>query len=370
MPKRPAAKKKGKATSNGLAERVRRLEEENRQLRALAGRVPALGEIAEQFNTLDLDRIGKVAVSRIPALVGARLCSLFLYDYETQDLILASHNHPRPLPERIALKAHRRSVMDRALTERKPVNIDGFQRYEKLHKIRLERTFVDQYQTEACLSVPLLTANFVVGVLNLADKAGGGPFAPGTDQSAVEHLGRILAMAIRNCKLFREIQNQAHTDALTGLSNYRAFHETLRTEMHRSQRYGRPLGLVMLDIDSFKELNDRFGHQAGDAALTELGKVIRAATRREDFSARYGGDEIAILLPETSPQGCLSVVHRLVSAVRETKIVFDGKRVPFSISLGVAFFKPDMTITQIVGAADQALYKAKQAGKDRFEAAE
>jgi diguanylate cyclase (GGDEF)-like protein len=140
--------------------------------------------------------------------------------------------------------------------------------------------------------------------------------------------------------------------------------------MHRSQRYGRPLGLVMLDIDSFKELNDRFGHQAGDAALTELGKVIRAATRREDFSARYGGDEIAILLPETSPQGCLSVVRRLVSAVRETKIVFDGKRVPFSISVGVAFFKPDMTITQMVGAADQALYKAKQEGKDRFVAAE
>ena len=71
--------------------------------------------------------------------MGARLSSLFLYDYETQELVLASHNHPRPLPERISLKAHHRSVMDRALTERKPVTIDGFQRYEKLHKIRLER---------------------------------------------------------------------------------------------------------------------------------------------------------------------------------------------------------------------------------------
>jgi diguanylate cyclase (GGDEF)-like protein len=186
----------------------------------------------------------------------------------------------------------------------------------------------------------------------------------------VEHLGRVLAMAIRNCKLFREVQNQAHTDVLTGLRNYRAFHETLRTEMHRSQRYGRPLGLIMLDVDSFKELNDKFGHQAGDAALTELGKVIRAATRREDFAARYGGDEIAILLPETAPPGCLSVVRRLVSSVREHKFVFDGKRLPFSISVGVAFFKPDMSITQMVGAADGALYKAKQGGRDRFEVAE
>ncbi|HVR87240.1 MAG TPA: GGDEF domain-containing protein, partial [Planctomycetota bacterium] len=143
-----------------------------------------------------------------------------------------------------------------------------------------------------------------------------------------------------------------------------------RTEMHRSQRYGRPLGLVMLDIDSFKELNDKHGHQAGDAALTQLGKIIRAATRREDFSARYGGDEIAILLPETPPAGCLSVVRRLVKAVRENDFTFEGRALPFSVSIGVAFFNADMSITQLVGAADQALYKAKQSGKDRFVAAE
>jgi diguanylate cyclase (GGDEF)-like protein len=260
--------------------------------------------------------------------------------------------------------------MDRALTERKSVAIHDFQAWEKEHKYKLERSFSSQYETDTCLSVPLLTANFVVGVLNLADKAGGAAFDVASEIPAVEHIARVLAMAIRNCKLFREVQNQAHTDALTGLRNYRAFHETLRTEMHRSQRYGRPLGLVMLDIDSFKALNDRYGHQAGDTALTELGKVIRAATRREDFAARYGGDEIAILLPETPAEGCLSVVRRLVTAVREHKIMFDGKRLPFSVSVGVAFFKPDMSITQMVGAADSALYKAKQGGKDRFEAAE
>src|SRR5438045_3992998 len=80
----------------------------------------------------------------------------------------------------------------------------------------------DQYQTDTCLSVPLLTANYIVGILNLADKEGGGPFDAATDVPAVEHLGRVLAMAIRNCKLFREVQNQAHSDALTGLRNYRA----------------------------------------------------------------------------------------------------------------------------------------------------
>ncbi len=368
-PKRPAGTRKDPEA------RIRELEEENRRLRARLESVPLshllpLGEIAEEFNTLDLDRISKIATQRISGLVGARLCSLFLYDYETQDLVLAAHTHKRPLPERISIKTHHHSVMERVLTARKAIQIHGFHAWETAHKSRLDRTFSTQYDTETCLSVPLLTANFVVGVLNLADKEGGAPFDAETEIPAVEHLGRVLAMAIRNGRLFREVQNQAHTDALTGLRNYRAFHETLRTEMHRSQRYGRPLGLVMLDVDSFKSLNDKFGHQAGDAALSELGKVIRAATRREDFAARYGGDEIAILLPETSPTGCMSVVKRLITSVREHKFLFEGKRLPFSISVGVAFFKTDMSITQIVGAADQALYKAKQAGKDRYETAE
>jgi diguanylate cyclase (GGDEF)-like protein len=260
--------------------------------------------------------------------------------------------------------------MDRVLAERKTVEVHGFREWEEANDVRIDRSFAGQYETETCLSVPLQTANFVVGVLNLADKAGGAPFDTATEVPAVEHLARVLAMAIRNGKLFREVQNQAHTDALTGLRNHRAFQETLRTEMHRSQRYGRPLGLVMLDIDSFKELNDRFGHQAGDTALTELGKVIRAATRREDFAARYGGDEIAILLPETGREGCLSVVRRLVRSVREHAFTFGESRLPFSISVGVAFFKPDVSITQLVGAADQALYRAKQAGKDRYVAAD
>lgn len=374
MPKRPTRERKA-PKGKPFAARMRELEEENEQLRTrlnqhLIGRVLPLAEIVEEFNTLDLERLCATATKRISLLVGARLCSLFLYDYATQELVLTSHSHPRPLPERISPKAHRRSVMDHALSKRKSIVISGFQAWERENKSSIERSFADRYQTETCLSIPLLTANFMVGVLNFADKEGGIPFDAVTEVPAVEHLARVLAMAIRNCRLFREVQNQAHTDALTGLKNYRAFHETLRLEMHRSQRYGRPLGLIMLDIDSFKELNDRYGHQAGDAALIELGNVIRGATRREDFAARYGGDEIAILLPETSSAGCLSVVHRLLSSVRERKIMFEGKRLPFTISVGVAFFRADMSITQMVGAADQALYKAKQGGKDRYEAAE
>ena len=140
--------------------------------------------------------------------------------------------------------------------------------------------------------------------------------------------------------------------------------------MHRSSRYGRPLALIMLDIDSFKDLNDRFGHQAGDAALAELGQVVRESLRREDMAARYGGDEIAIILPETKPRGALMVMQRLLAAVRGRSFAYDGKPLPVSISAGVAPFRPEMSITQLVGAADEALYRAKQAGRNRYEVAE
>jgi diguanylate cyclase (GGDEF)-like protein len=367
MARRPPPKKKP-ATARGLDARLRALEEENRRLRASPA--AAIGRITGEFNTLDLDLMVETAVRRISELVHARLGSIYLYDYEAQELVLASRVHPRAISERISLETHRDSVMDRVLRSRAPIAVHGFAGWTAANPPALERPFASSYATETCLSVPLLTANYAVGVLNLADREDGGPFDPDTELPAVEQLCRVLAMAIRNCKLFKEVQNQARTDALTGLRNYRAFHETLRTEIHRSQRYHRPLGLISLDIDSFKEINDRFGHPAGDAALAELGKVIRAATRREDFSARTGGDEIAILLPETGEEGSLSVVRRLIQAVRAHAFEFQGRRLPLSISVGVAFFRPDMTVAQMVGAADQALYKAKLGGKDRFETAD
>lgn len=326
-----------------------------------------IGEISQDFNTLDLDRIARAATGRMSELLGAKSSSFYLHEYPGHELVLKASTHGYPLAEKISLPHARHTVMGAAVAGLAPVLVSDFAAWEKAHREKLERPFASRYGTESCLSLPLHTANFVVGVLNFADKEGG--FDPEHDLPAAEQLGRILAMAVRNCRLFREVQNQAHTDALTGLRNYRAFHESLRTEIHRASRYGRPLGMVMLDVDSFKELNDRFGHPAGDAALAHLGAVIRDALRREDFAARYGGDEITILLPETPPDGCLSVVRRLMGSVQDAKCLHDGKRLPLSISVGVAYFKAGMTAAQFVEAADQALYQAKQGGKGRFSEA-
>ncbi len=362
---RVAARRPGRrAAPETPAARIRRLEKD---LRVLSGRAARVGEITEELNTLDLERIARTATQGMSALLEARTSSLYLYDYGSKELVLKAHTHGYPLTERIAPARAKRTVMATAVAGLVPVRVDGFAGWEKAHRARLVRPFASRYGTETCLSLPLHTANFLVGALNFADRAGG--FDPERDLPAAAQLARIVAMAVRNCRLFREVQSQAHSDALTGLRNHRAFQEALRTEIHRAARYGRPLGLVMLDVDSFKELNDRHGHPAGDAALARLGGLIRDALRREDFAARYGGDEIAILLPETPREGCLSVVRRLMASVKDARCVHQGKRLPLSISVGVAQFRPEMTAAQLVESADKALYRAKQAGKGRYSEA-
>jgi diguanylate cyclase (GGDEF)-like protein len=357
-----AARRPGRGAPAGdPAAELRRLEE---ALERLARRVARSAELSAEFNTLDLDRIARAATRGMRELLGAKSSSLYLHDYATHELQLKESSPGYPLAERVPLKHAKHTVMGTAAAGLVPVRVAGFEAWEREHKARIERPFEKRYATEHCLSLPLHSASYLVGVLNFSDKPGG--FDPAEDVPAAEQLARVLAMAVRNCRLFREVQNQAHTDALTGLRNYRAFHEILRTEIHRSSRYGRPLGMIMLDIDSFKALNDRFGHPAGDAALARLGALIRAALRREDFAARYGGDEIAILLPETPPDGCLSVVRRLMRSVKDAKCLHEGKRLPLSISVGLAYFKAELSPAQFLEAADQALYRAKQEGKGRF----
>ncbi|MBI2898814.1 MAG: sensor domain-containing diguanylate cyclase [Planctomycetes bacterium] len=364
-------------------QRLHRLEEENRELREnlalleeLRGRLGGVSErlaminrISQDVNTLDMDKIAEIAVRQIPDLLRAKYCSLFLYDYRNDELTLRAHNHPEEINQQIALRTHKNTVMGLVLERKRIVLVRDFEEFERENNLVLERTFADKYATRTCISVPLRSGNYVVGVLNFADKTDGSSFDDVDDLPAVEQLAQVLAMAIRNCRLFREVQNQARTDGMTRLANYRAFHESLRAEIHRSVRYSRPLGLVMLDVDHFKEINDRFGHQAGDYVLIELAGIIRNTVRREDLPARYGGDEITVILPETAPAGMLVVAHRLLALVRSHRFVFEGRSVPVSLSMGLANYHPRQSITDFVAAADEALYRAKQAGRDRFETA-
>lgn len=355
------------AENQHLRENLALLEDIRSQLSRDSERLMMMNRISHELNSLDLEQITKVAVEKIPQIVNARFCSLYLHDYQNDELVLHARNHPQDLHERVAIRERPDSIMGTAYATQKSVHIMNMEDYEAATGKKLDREHAGNYKTATCISVPLLAGKYVVGILNLADKVDDSAFDAMNDLPVVEQIGQVLALAIRNCRLFSEVQDQARTDGMTGLLNYRSFHEHLQNEIHRSGRYGRPLGLIMLDVDHFKEINDTHGHPGGDAMLVELAKRIRKALRREDLPARYGGDEVAIILPETKPIGVLAVSHRLFAILRESDFVYEGKKVKVQVSMGAASYEGEQSMTEFISAADKALYKAKNSGKNRVE---
>jgi diguanylate cyclase (GGDEF)-like protein len=169
----------------------------------------------------------------------------------------------------------------------------------------------------------------------------------------------------------QETQLLSITDALTGLGNVRHLNEELRLEIERASRFRRALGVLVLDLDHFKLINDRYGHRAGDAVLIEFSRRLRRAVREVDLAFRPGGEEFVILLPETDIAGSLTAARRIGDAVRDAPFPLDGQSgtnaVSITVSVGVAVYpRHAHTGVDILEAADQALYAAKAAGRDTF----
>lgn len=164
----------------------------------------------------------------------------------------------------------------------------------------------------------------------------------------------------------QHLYNMACTDALSGLQNRRAFDIELQCEYQQARRFKHPLSLVLFDIDHFKRLNDTYGHQIGDSIIQEIGRLVMANIRTHDLGARYGGDELALVLPETDLQGAQIQAERLRAAVAEHQFGSAGTPIHVSISVGVAQVEPaTQSAAALIEAADQALYRAKQAGRNR-----
>jgi diguanylate cyclase (GGDEF)-like protein len=162
------------------------------------------------------------------------------------------------------------------------------------------------------------------------------------------------------------LEQLAITDAATGIFNRRGFDARLATEVNRSRRYGRPLSLLMVDIDSFKNINDTLGHTYGDFVIAEVAEALNANVRESDIVARYGGEEFAVVLPETAMPAAATVAAKLLECVRARAIEHDGAAVEATVSIGVASLSAEHTRGDVlVERADEALYAAKRAGKDR-----
>lgn len=179
-------------------------------------------------------------------------------------------------------------------------------------------------------------------------------------------LARQAAVALDSIALFEQVSDLARRDGLTRLYNHLYFMDVLEGEVRRARRYRRAVAMLFIDIDRFKQVNDLFGHQAGDQVLTKLAHIFRECVRDTDLVARYGGEEFVVLLPESSEREGALLAERLRKQVELHPFDVDGKQAHITLSIGVASFSPDQvgTSDELVHAADDALLHAKAAGRN------
>jgi diguanylate cyclase (GGDEF)-like protein len=319
--------------------------------------------LARQINCLEIDRIADVCIKSIPALVNARFASLYILDEASNILHLHKHNHPFLINKIVSLNQTPTPMMVMAVQSKEIILIPDIDTHKKPIIKKSQRMFAENYRTKNCAIVPLICQGRVVGVLNLADKMDSDRFRS-DDVALIELFSQLVGASIGNIKLFEKIQRQATTDGLTGLVNHRTFYEILEKELWRSRRYGGKISLIMIDVDNLKKINDAYGHRAGDKAIREISRRIKECIRQIDTAARYGGDEFAVILINTSLEDAIIVAQRMVDAVANSQTTWQKEQIPLSISVGLGQYDAETSPEDITSRSDQALYLAKQAGKN------
>jgi diguanylate cyclase (GGDEF)-like protein len=312
-----------------------------------------LSEITPHFHTLLdlpqlLERVLSLLERRLP---GSRL-AIMLHDPTSGELVLRasagnwSERAQRRLPKGKGVAGW---VMERG----EPQIVDD---------VRLDPRFIATGDdSRSALVVPLLSGGRAIGVLGILHPRVG---AFGRrDLTLMQAVGAQLAAAIEVAGLHERLKVAASTDGLTGIHNYRYFWDRLEEEIARAERRGAPVSIAYFDIDDLKQVNDRYGHLAGDAVLRMLGSLIGNNVRTEDVPARYGGDEFAIVMPETPKDEAERVVRRLMAMLDRTRVdLGEGSKIPMPArSWGVATYPDDgRTAKELVESADGRAYAAKR----------
>jgi len=209
------------------------------------------------------------------------------------------------------------------------------------------------------LCIPILAQDKMVGLLHLQTTSSGQSISP-AQQHLASAVAEQVSLGISNLRLRENLRQRAIHDELTGLYNYLFMEETLEVELHRSKRSGRPFGIMMFDLDHFKELNTTFGHPRVNQFLREFGKMLKSSVRAGDIACRYGGDEFLIILPETSQEITCQRAEELRQQIRKLCIRNESSSRGITVSIGVASY-PDngASVEELIQAVDNAAYQAK-----------
>ena len=300
-----------------------------------------------------LDSIFRVATE----LVRGERASLLLREDDSADFVIA---RAVGLADDVRSQVRIRSgvgIVGQVLASKRPLLVRGAEDMPGLRS-------GGRYRSASFVSVPVLVDNEPRGVLNFADHEDGRPFEQADLQTLeilAAHIGAVLVQQEQG----EVLQRLAETDPLTWLFNRRHFDKRLEGETNRALRAEHLLALLMIDVDRFKSINDRFGHGVGDQVLKSVASAIKQAVRLYDVPTRYGGDEFAIILPEADTDVASRVAHRIFEKLELVPIPGELRdaAIPIGLSIGVATFpRPLGEAASLVEAADAAMYRAKRAG--------
>jgi diguanylate cyclase (GGDEF)-like protein len=322
-------------------------------------------EASQQFiNALRTTQVFDVLFKMIALLTPATRMMIVTFDEHTGQGSV--HKVAGPSPE-IAEGFHfpmNAGLYSYAFTKRTTVNIGNYQSCtEKYYRFLPDEPLNPDLRS--LIIIPILDERQnILGLLSIENDAEN-QFAGETEQYLSTLLGNA-SVAITRAQLYQQMETLATTDGLTQLNNHRAFQEFLAKEIERSRRYRRPLALLMMDIDHFKNFNDTYGHPVGDLVLKEISTCIRQSIRVNDIAARYGGEEFTVIIPETGPEGAMTIAERIRRTVEAHSVVSKDNRLHVTISLGCAVMPLMATAQQpLIDAADKALYFSKEHGRNK-----
>ena len=350
-----------KKTNSELKRQSEKLRKEKLSLKKINQELTLLNQLSLQINsTLDAHKmVEKVAGGKFSELIVNDLV-LFFYALG-EELFLTICTCATPVKVEIVEQLTRESIREYArYSGKKLVESDIQTRVMKIkchHRAHAEKPSPAGDNT---FFIPLKVAGNVLGMMGLA-----GAKKLGKKQlQLVSTIANQVALALKNAAEHRKAQSLAITDELTGVYNRRAFQKVLDRELRRSKRYQKPLSLIMLDVDGFKAINDTYGHEAGDSVLKTLASQLQGSIREIDFLARYGGDEFAVILPETKAEEAAILAERLKKNISNHPVNIDSSHYTISVSTGVADITSDIVGNEhtLVRKADKVLYRSKAQG--------
>ncbi|MGI6097975.1 MAG: diguanylate cyclase [Dethiobacteria bacterium] len=308
---------------------------------------------AKIASVVKFDHVAERIIETVSQLTGATATSLMLYDQKEQ---LLKIRFAKGLPSKVIKElklAKGEGVSGKVFAEGRPLFVPDVEQSPDYKFIISEKRF------RSLFSVPLLSEKKILGVLNMGTES---PL-PEEKKTLVEALAYLAAVAIENALNYQSMEELATHDGLTGLYNYRYFQKKLAEEVERAKRYRHPLSLALLDIDDFKFFNDTYGHIVGDRLLKEISQVISRNLRQSDTLARYGGDEMAVILPETNSKEAYLLMNRIQGIVARLDFASTDRQITFSA--GICSFSNIEDAEELLKRTDQALLKAKGLGKNQ-----